>query len=554
LALLFSALLVPSVRQRLAAFLSPRPQTHIAVLPFENLGGDPANDVLAAGLMDALTGELSNMTGGKEALWVVPASLVRKYRVSDPASAAKQLGVNLVVKGSIQRSGQDVRLNVDLIDARNLRQIGSAALENRTGDLGALQNEAVARLAGLMKVNVSPDMLSTSEGRAPPAAYELYLKALGYMQRYDKSGNLDAAVSALNDAVKIDPQFALGFASLGEAYRLKNQVDPNQKWIEQALADLGRAVQLNDRLPAALVSLGWLHSSLGKNDLALAEFQRALSIDTRDADAIMGIASVYEHMGRLEEAEINFKRAAALRPDYWEGYNTLGYFYFRQRRIPDAIVQFRHVLELTPDNATAYSNLAGALLDLNDAKSQVEAEAALKRSLELSPSYAVYANLGRLYLDQKRFADSALMTRKALDLNDQSYDVWDNLRWAYKSLGDESGAAGARAKALPLLQVYAQLHPEDASAHSLLSIFYAEEKDKDKAERQIESALALQPSDGSVLADIAESYEDLGERKLAVRYAQASLQKGYTLQDLQSRPAMKQLVLDSQFSRDTTKH
>jgi serine/threonine-protein kinase len=546
-ALLSVSSMVPQVHERLAAVLSLTTQNHIAVLPFDNLGGDPANDVLAAGLMDALTGELSNINTGKQSLWVVPSSVVRSNNVSDPTAAGKQLGVNLVVKGSIQRSGQDVRLNVVLIDVRNLRQIGSAALEDRTGDLGTLQNEAVARLASLMKIKVSSEMVPTTSSRASPAAYELYLKALGSMQRYDKPGNLDEAISALKDAVNIDPQFALGFASLGEAYRLKNQVDPNQEWIEQSLANLQRAVQMDDHLPSPSVSLGRLHSSLGKNDLALQEFQKALAINPRNADAIMGMASVYERMGRVRDAEANFKKAAAMRPDYWDGYNSLGFFYFRQRRIPDAITQFRRVLELTPDNATAFSNLAGAYLELNDTKSQAEAESALRTSLELSPSYAAYANLGRLYLDQKRYADCALMTRKALDLNDQDYAVWDNLRLAYTWLGDESNARAARSKAQALLQRYAQLHPDDAGAHSLLSNFFAEDKNREKAQRQIDSALALQPNDGSVLADVAESYEVLGDRKRAIEFAHKSLENGYTLKDLQSHPNLRMLLVAPAF-------
>src|SRR5262244_753365 len=118
-------------------------------------------------------------------------------------------------------------------------------LDDATGDLASLQDEAVARLGRMMKINVTADMLRATGGRASPAAYELYLKALGLMQRYDKPGNLDQAVSALNDAVHTDPQFALGYASLGEAYRLKNNVDPNPRWIEQGSAMLARAVQLD---------------------------------------------------------------------------------------------------------------------------------------------------------------------------------------------------------------------------------------------------------------------------------------------------------------------
>lgn len=544
---LLLAMLVPPVRKRVTGLVAPQEENHIAVLPFDNIGGDAANDAMAAGLMDSLTGVLSNINAGEKTLWVVPASVVRSHKINDPTAAAKELGVNLVVKGSIQRNGDDVRMNVDLIDARNLREIGSASLEDRTGDIGTLQNEAVARLAGLMKIKVTPDMLRATGGRASPAAYEMYLKALGLMQRYDKPGNLDQAISALDDAVRNDPQFALGFASLGEAYRLKNMVDPNPKWLDQALANLEHAAQVDDRLPATYVSLGQLHSAVGKHDLALQEFQKALDINPRDADALVALARTYERMGRAKDAEDTYKKAIALRPDYWDGYNSLGFFYYRQNRIPEAIAQFKHVLELTPDNATAYSNLAAMYLQSSDAQSQSQAEAALKRSLELAPSYNAYANLGTLYNAQKRWADAAAITRKAVEMNDHDWQVWDNLVINYEWLHDDANMRDAEKRTLPLLEEFVKSHPQDAGARSSLAIYYAKAKDSEKAQQQIDASLALQPKDGIVLARVAEAYEDMGDRKQAIDYAERSLQNGNELQDLQGRPDMAMLLRDPNF-------
>ena len=547
LMLMAAPLLVPRVRERLSLVLGSTAVDHIAVLPFDNESGDPANEAVAAGLMDSLTGELSNLSIGKQTLWVVPASVVRSRKVTDPVTALKELGVNFVVKGSIRRSANDVRLRVDLIDARNLRQIGSASLEDRTGDIGALQDEAVARLASLMNIKVSGEMLRSTGGRASPVSYELYLKALGDMQRYDKPGNLDQAITALNDAVKRDPQFALGFASLGEAYRLKDRVDPNPKWVEQALANLEHAVQVNDRIAAPFVSLAAIHSSVGNHDLALQEFQKALAINPRDPEALKGMAREYENTGHIAEAEANFRQAIALRPDDWDSYNSLGYFYFRQQRYPDAIAQFRRVIALTPDNAAAYSNLAGAYIESSLPNSQAEAEAALKRSLEITPSYNAYANLGLLYLNQKRYSEGAVVTRKALEMNDHDYGVWANLALMYQWLHDEPNARQAREHTIVLLEKYAKDHPQDARAHSSLSTYYAGGKDRAGTLREIESALALDPKNASVLADVAEAYEELGDRKLAIDFTEKSLKNGGTLDDLQNRPDMQRVLADPGF-------
>ncbi len=535
---------LPAVRQRIGPLLASGGAKHIAVLPFDVVGNDPADAAVADGLMDSLTGKLSNLDATQKSLWVVPASVVRSRKVNDPASAFRDLGATMVVKGKMQRIGTGVQLTVDLIDAKDLRQIGSATLEDPAGDLSASQNDAVARLGRMMNITVSPAELKANGNTSAPTAYEAYLKALGYMQRYDKPGNLDMSISALQSALEVDPRFALGYATLGEAYRLKNQVDPNPKWIAEASSDLQRASQMDSQLPSTYVSLGRLHSGLQQNELALQEFQKALALDTRDADAMIGTANVYERLGRLKEAEDNLKRAAALRPDYWDGYNSLGAFYERQQRYADAIAQYKRVVELTPDNATGYSNLGGAYLLEGGAESLKQAEIAFRKSLQLTPTYAAYANLGVLFSNQKRYAESVEMTRKALQINDTRWDVWDNLLQAYLWLGDQEQAREVRAKTKILLEQYVKDHPQDANAVADLASFYADQKQTDKAITEINGALALAPQDSDVLAYAATVYDELGDRPRALQYARDSLKNGLTLTDMQSRYGLRNLAKD----------
>ncbi|HEY6126563.1 MAG TPA: tetratricopeptide repeat protein [Candidatus Acidoferrum sp.] len=539
------SLLFPSVRQHAAAMLSGSGgEKHVAVLPFDNIGNDPANEAVAEGLMDSLTSKLSNLDAQQQSLWVVPSSVVRSRKISDPSAAGKDLGANLVVKGSIRRDAKNVQLTVNLIDAKDLRQVGSAVLDDATGDLAGLQDEAVARLARLMNINVTAESLRATGGRATPAAYELYLKALGLMQRYDKAGNLDQAVTALSEAVKTDPQFALGYSSLGEAYRLKNQVDPNPRWIEQSAAMLERSVQLDDRLPAAYVSLGRLHSSLAKHDLALQEFQKALAINPRDSEAIKGMAGAYERMGRVQDAEESYKRAIALRPDYWDGYNHLGTFYFQQKRYAEAIGQFQKVVQLTPDNAAAHSNLGAQYQNISD---YAKAEEEFKKSVALAPSYAAYANLGSLYETQKRYAEAARMTEKALEINGNDFRVWANLALAYEWLNKREAAMTAIDKQMALLEPLSKTQPGDASLQSALAVLYAAKNDKSRALQNLENALTLAPADTDVLSDAAETYERLGERDKALQYCEKSLAKGYTVEQFSNKRSMQALLADPKF-------
>jgi eukaryotic-like serine/threonine-protein kinase len=535
---------IPAVRERVAGWLGHE-EEHIAVLPFENVGNDAANEEVSAGLMDSLTSRLSNLDVGKQLLWVVPASEVRRQKVTDPASALRQLGATVAVEGSLRREGQTIQLTVNLVNTRNLRQIGSVPLEDKTGDFASLEDEAVSRIAKLMHIEMTPEMLRTG-GAVNAGAYELYLKALGYTQRYDKAGNLDLAIAALNDAVKADPRFALGFAQLGEAYRLKYRLDKDKKWIDEALANCQKAQQLDDRLPMVYVTLGKIHSYTGNYELALQESQRALQLDPRNADAIISLARSYESAGRIADAEAAFRKAIALRPDSWDGYNQLGAFLFDHQRYDDAVAQYRHAIELTPDNAALYLNLGAVYLNMGD-KHYAEAEQMLRKSLALEPSYPAYTNIGALYNQQQKYAEAADALEKALRLNDKDYVVWNDLAFAYERLKDKERAGKAQDRETLLLEQTVRDTPRDAVAQSYLAVVYAKKKLREKAISRIQSALALSPDDPDILEYAGEAYEDLGDRALALQYIEKSLQKGYSLGDMKVNPDLQSLLSDPSF-------
>ena len=537
---------VPAIRDRMTGLFA-RPVDHIAVLPFENVGNDPANEAVSAGLMDSLASRLTNLEVGKESLWVVPTSEVRRQKITDPTTALRELGATIAVQGSLQRDGQTIRMTVNLINTKNLRQIGSVRLEDRAGDFSTLEDEAVARMAKLMKIDVTPEMLRAMGGSVNAAAYELYLKALGYTQRYDKPGNLDLAIDALSSAVKTDPRFALGFAELGEAYRLKYSLDKDTKWIDEALANCKKAEDLDDRLPLVYVTLGHVHRATGKYELALQEYQRALQLDPRNADAEIGLAKSFDSAGRTADAEASFRKAIALRPDFWEGYNQFGNFLEDHDRHDEAIAEFKRAIQLTPDNASLYLNLASVYIDKGEPKFFPDAEQALRKSIAIDPSYPAYANLGYLDIQEKKFAEAADAVQKALQLNDKDYLVWGNLAIAYEGLNKRESAEKAREREIALLERGVEETPRDAVMQANLALLYAQKKLREKSISHIQSALALSPDDASVLESAGEAYEDLGDRAQALQCIEKSLRQGYSLATLKGIADLKSLLSDPSF-------
>lgn len=198
--------------------------------------------------------------------------------------------------------------------------------------------------------------------------------------------------------------------------------------------------------PRPYVTLARIHELTGVHELAVQEFQHALDSDQRNSDAVNGSAHSYQSAGHNVDVEAMYLRAIALRPDDWSGYNGLGNFYDEVGRHADAIAQYRHAIGLTPDNAVLFANLGAAYLNAGNPKSLSEAEKALRQSIAISRNYTAYANLGNLYGMQHRFAESTEASEKALLLNDQDYNVWNNLTEAYEGMGGNSKSSRCEKK------------------------------------------------------------------------------------------------------------
>ncbi len=246
------------------------------------------------------------------------------------------------------------------------------------------------------------------------------------------------------------------------------------------------------------------------------------------------------------DAEAAYRKAIALRPDSWNGYNFLGSFLYAHQRYKEAVEQFRHAIQLTPDNAAVYLNLGAVYSDMGQ-EQYPEAEQMLRKSLALEPTYPAYANLGSLYITERKYTEAADAEEKALQLNDKNYLVWGNLAIAYEGLKDQDKASRARDREIAVLEQTVVDNPRDAGMQSDIGLLYAKKKMREKALSRIESALVLSPDDPNVLATVGEAYEDLGDRAHALQYIEKSLQKGYDLADLKNVPALQGLLSDPSF-------
>lgn len=551
LLIFFSLLFIPAIADRARGILFSSHEKHIAVLPLDMVGESKESQALGDGLMDSLAGKISDLDTSNPSVWVIPASEVRERKVHDPSSALREFGATIVIKGSFERADRSVRLKLNIIDPKKMRQIGFVDVENQSDDLADLQDEAITRLGHLMGIPIKKDEGTYGGANvAQGAAYQHYLIALGYMQRFDQPGNLDLAIQALRNAVKIDDQFALAFARLGRAYILKFRLDSNSEWLDQAQLFCKRAAELDGRVPSTYITLADIHELTGQHGLAIQEFQRAIALDPRDPDAFSGIAKSYQNAGNIAEAEASYRKAAALRPEDWNGYNNLGNFYDEIGRFPDAIREFIQALQLTPNNSAVLVDLGIAYLDSGDPKTMALAEDALKKSISINPTYQAYANLANLYGIQRRFADSAAASQKALQMNDEDYNVWNNLTDAYEALGQRQQASASRNRAIALAEKAVQLNSQDADARATLAALFAGAGEPDKAVVSLRASLLLAPNSPSVLAEVADAYESLGSRRQAITYLKRALKFGLARDQLNGDPLLSTIAADPDFNQN----
>jgi len=520
---------------------------HLAVLPFTNIGADPARQVFADGLVETITSQLSQLERFQNDLWVVPSGEVRSLNVASAGEAYRLFKVNYAIAGSLQPIADRLRLTVTLIDSRNLRQLNSSVIDVNANDVLALQEKSVESLLSMLNLELNPETIGVirQEKTSVSAAFELYLQGLGYLQRYERIDNIDSAINAFEEAITLDDKFALAHAALGQAYWRKYEYTRDRIWIDLASEQSQIAFNLNNQLLQAHISLGMIRTGTGRYDEAIDHFHDALSTDPTNSDAYRGLAEAYEFSGNLSEAESTYKRAIQLKPGYWAGYNVLGTFYFRNNKFEEAREQFQKVTELTPDNYRGYLNLGSVNYftgNLNEARAMFE------QSLELEETFSAASNLGTLYYAEGRFTEAAKAYETALEMNDTHYFLWGNLAVAYYY------APGMRQKSFPAYEraieaalVELDINPNDSDVMVSLAGYNARLGNKQKSLEYIRNALDLSPDNATILYLAGTAFETLGERDEALRHIAKAIQGGYPESEIRNQPELQKLITDSRF-------
>ena len=358
------AVLVGAGIQLLRARFRQNPQgiQSLAVLPLENLSGDPAQDYLASGIHEALITDLAKLSGFKR---VIARTSVKRFAntTMTPQQIAQDLGVDVLMTGTVLRSGNHVQITAHLINALG-NQIWSERYDREFSDILSLQNEIISVVVQEIKLQVTPQ--EDARLKAPRAvnaeAYEAYLQGVFYRQKQTRE-DLDIAERYFNFALQKDPNYALAYAGLGAVWLARGDAGwmvPGEAF-PKGTAMLNKAVSLDDDSAEVHV---WLANN--KNAIewdwpgAEKEFKRALELNPNLAEACFFYADMLIVTKRFDEWKEMIKRSRELDPlnDFQETY--YGWHMNYLHRYDEAIPIFRKMLSTAPNKASSYLGLWGA--------------------------------------------------------------------------------------------------------------------------------------------------------------------------------------------------
>ena len=346
------------------------------------------------------------------------------------------------------------------------------------------------------------------------------------MRRQQDPRNVEAAVRLYEDALQVDPRFALAFAGLADASLQMYQETRERLWADRALAASQQGKRLDESLVEVRIAAANTNLATGNLNEAIAELQYALKLAPNSDDAYRRLATAYRQAGRLEDALHMQEEAIRVNPYYWLNHNAMGAAAFRIGDTVRAEEAFNKVIELEPDNVNGFNNLGAIYLTTGR---YAQAATAFLRATKLVPTADAYSNLGIAYAWQGRFEEALVPYLKAVETS-PNVDGWlSNLGDGYRWVGQSQKAIETYDRAVALAYKALQVNPSNASARSYLGTYYAKKGDTAQGIRLVREAATADPNDVSILYNVAVVHALAGQPGPALEALERSLKAGIRL-------------------------
>ncbi len=472
----------------------------IAVLPFENLSRDPDNAYFADGIQDEILTRLSKIADLK----VISRTSTQHYK-SAPENLpgiARQLGVAHILEGSVQKSGDAVRVNVQLIKAANDSHLWADTFDRKLTDIFSVESEVAKAIAEQLRAHLSgqEEQVIAARPTDNPEAYDAYLRGLAYnLKTANTPANVLGAQKYLREAVRLDPKFALSWAVLSYVNArgyITTALQPTVALREEARQAAETALTLQPNLGEAVLAKGQYHYACLKDyDTAVRYFEQARQLLPNSSKIPEALAYVERRRGQWDRSESYFNEAERLDPRNVFLLSQHAQLYILLRHFPEALRKFDQVLNITPDDVDTLVNKA--------AIAQAEGDL-LRASALLAPLHpaaddtvAVETQVYQAILERHpapvilRLKEILAKPDPALGFYNGELRFW--LGWAQEVASDHAAAQESWRQARSELEPFLKEQPDNFQLIADLALTNMGLGDKAAAFRLIDQAMAAIP-------------------------------------------------------------
>jgi TolB-like protein/Tfp pilus assembly protein PilF len=472
----------------------------IAVLPFENLSEDKANEYFTEGIQEEILTRLAKIADLK----VISRTSTQRYQ-SKPgnlAEIAKQLGVANILEGSVQKAADQVRVNVQLVNAQTDSHLWAETYDRKLIDIFGVESEIAKRIAESLQAKLSgrEEQALAVKPTNNPEAYEAYLHGLSFEARSWSHEGARKAIASYERAVQLDPNFALAWARLSRAdaslyfFRFDTTAAPR----EAAKKSLETAQKLQPSSPEILLALGYYqYLVLRDYELAKTTFKEVSKMLPSSSEVPRALGSIARRQGHWDESIAYLERGLALDPRNSELLSDTAFTYTAVRQFPAALKLYDRALDISPNDPDLMAEKAciyqaeGNLQEAAKLLLEINGHTAPSRNAFITK--IIQLRLERNHSEAVRF----LQARQTQFHFSSEIDKAVNtllLTWTQRLAGDTAGAKVTADQARNLLGQLCKDQPDNSDSAGMLALANAVLGEKNSALKEIQRAMILLPS------------------------------------------------------------
>ena len=544
-----ATLAIPALRDRIFTTpAAPAAVTYLAVLPFRPLGDSPELRYESEGVVEALGAKLFAL---KDVHLASTSAVDRASQLGSADKIAHDLGVNLLVRGTVQSASGHLKIIVSLWDGAKNAETWRKSFECVPDSLLTTEDDIYNALVDKLNVKLSEQEMARGASRPTEdsGAYDLYLRGRSLLRGKADQPTYTSALDLFGQAIAKDSRFARAYAGIAEAsfalYRLTKDAD----WLQKGLGAAQHAEDLDRQLPEVHRAAGIAYTDTGKYPEAIEELTQLVRLAPNSDESYRRLGSAYLKAGKRDLALQSYVKAAQVNPYNWRNYNQLGATYLDFKDMPKASAAFQKVIQLQPDYFGGYANIGNVYYNSGNWDRCLPA---WRKALELAKSSVNYQNLGVLTLYSGNTAEAIDLLEHAAALAPKDGVNFANLGDAYAMGGEKDKSVADYKKAIELYHAEFRVNPKDAKALSGLAASYAKLGEGNQAEQFIHRARSIDPSSGGIAYKEAIVESLAGHTDQALKSLEESIRLGYSAREAANDPYLKLLANNPEFQKVTS--